>query len=85
MAIPTGAFEVEYTISAYDESDSDPEIGTKVSFPISDGAPYAAAQDAAAQAAAEAYVAAIEAAYPTTTVNASRSYICRVPGDAWPS
>ncbi|MFF9569626.1 hypothetical protein [Streptomyces sp. NPDC014685] len=39
-------------------------------------------EDAAAQAAAEAYRA---AAYPAVPVHANRVYLCRQQGDAWPA
>lgn len=85
MSIPAGAYAVQYTISAYDEGDADPEISVQVQFPINEGHPQASVEDAAAQAAADAYVSAVEAAYPTVPVHASRTYLCRVPDSSWPA
>jgi hypothetical protein len=85
MTIPAGAYAVAYEVHVRDESDADPEIFTNVQFPVD--SPYAqgAPQDAAAQAAMEAYSSSLQTAYPALTVYASRQYLCRAAGDAWPT
>lgn len=85
MAIPANASSVTYRIRAYDAGDDDPEIVTEFTAPIHYGKPYATVEDDAARLAAEAYVAAVAAAYPGVPVVADRTYTCDAPGDAWPT
>lgn len=85
MAIPAGAYAVAYAVSVRDESDGNPEIITNVEFPVNSQFAQGAQEDAAAQAAMDAYALSLQTAYPTLTVHASRQYACHAAGDAWPT
>ncbi|MFJ5720266.1 hypothetical protein [Streptomyces sp. NPDC093149] len=82
MSVPEGAYAVHFTFTAYADG---VEIGTSFEIPFSASLSQLPHEDAAAQAAAEAYKAAIAAAYPGVTVYADRVYLCRRRGDAWPA
>lgn len=82
MSIPEGAHAVTYSFTAYGDG---VEIGTVLEFPLSISATQRPHEDAAAQAAAEAYQATIAAAYPAVPVYASRTYKCRIQDTAWPA
>ncbi|MEV0034663.1 hypothetical protein [Streptomyces sp. NPDC050804] len=81
MSVPEGAYSVQYDVLA---SAEDVEISTKIEISFSSSASQLPHEDAAAQAAAEAYIAAITAAYPSVPVQAHRVYKCLDRGDAWP-
>ncbi|MET9920533.1 hypothetical protein ACFV1C_34955 [Streptomyces sp. NPDC059605] len=82
MSVPAGAYSVEYSFTAYSD---DVEIGTTLKLPLSSSPSQLPHEDAAAQAAAEAYRAVIAAAYPTVPVHVSRTYLCRLQDDTWPA
>ncbi|MFB8033320.1 hypothetical protein ACFC5Z_10230 [Streptomyces sp. NPDC056004] len=82
MSIPEGAYAVQFTITAYAEG---VEIGTTFEIPFSTSLSQLSNEDAAAQAAAEAYMASIAAAYPPVAVYAQRVYLCRTLGDPMPT
>ncbi|MGW2180618.1 hypothetical protein ACWCXX_21445 [Streptomyces sp. NPDC001732] len=82
MSVPEGAYAVQFTFTAYAEG---VEIGTTFEIPLSASPSQLPHEDAAAQAAADAYRAGIAAAYPAVTVYANRVYLCRQYGDAWPA
>jgi hypothetical protein len=92
MSVPTGgAYAVEYSLWLYDESGGTVETAVSLQFPLADASqtPYMSAQqaaeDAAAEAAMDAWRASMQAAYPSVPVHASRRYLIRADGDAWPS
>ncbi|MFB6983978.1 hypothetical protein [Streptomyces scopuliridis] len=82
MSVPEGAYSVQYDVWAYADG---VEIGTKIEISFSSSLSQLPHEDAAAQAAAEAYMASIAAAYPSVPVHANRVYMCRQLGDAWPA
>ncbi|MFF2408198.1 hypothetical protein [Streptomyces sp. NPDC058092] len=82
MPAPDGAYSVQYDVWA---SAEDVEISTKIEISFSSSPSQMPHEDAAAQAAAEAFVASIAAAYPSVPVHASRVYECRLRGDTWPA
>ncbi|MDK0517906.1 hypothetical protein [Streptomyces sp. ML-6] len=82
MSVPAGAYAVQFTFTAYSDN---VEIGTTFEIPLSSSPSQLPHEDAAAQAAAEAYRAAIAAAYPAVPVHANRVYLCRQQGDTWPA
>lgn len=85
MSVPEGAYAVRFTFTAYAEGADGVEIGTTFEIPFSTSPSQLPHEDAAAQAAAEAYMAGIAAAYPAVPVHANRVYLCRRQGDAWPT
>lgn len=91
MSVPSGAYAVVYSLSLYDELGGTVETNLDLQFPLADASqtPYTSAQQAAENAAAEAAMdvwrSSMSAAYPGVTVHASRHYLARVAGDAWPS
>lgn len=85
MPIPSGAYAVKFHISQYSESSGNPEIIAEMQFQVDPTHPQGAVQDAAATAAANAYVAELRQAYPAVPVNASRQYLCTAVGDPWPT
>ncbi|MEU9318090.1 hypothetical protein [Streptomyces sp. NPDC048295] len=82
MSVPEGAYAVQFVITAYAEG---VEIGTNFEIPFSTSLSQLPHEDAAAQAAAEAYMASIAAAYSSARVYANRVYLCRQPGDPMPT
>lgn len=85
MSVPVGAYAVKYSMWLYDESGGTVEASLDVQFPLSgNNAGQAAAEDAAAQAAMEAWKASMAASFPAVPVHASRVYLCRASGEAWP-
>lgn len=85
MPIPENASSVTYLIRAYNSDGDDPEILFEFKAPIHFNRPFAGVEDDAARAAAEAYRATVQAAYPNVPVVASRTYGCDNPGDVWPT
>lgn len=80
MAVPDGAQTVEYSVNQYGDN---VEIIQTVKFVLQSSSPSLV--DAAAEAAMEAFKAALQAANPTVQVYASRQYSCLAAGDAWPA
>ncbi|MGW1407202.1 hypothetical protein [Streptomyces sp. NPDC002403] len=84
MSIPEGAYAVQFTITAYADAEG-VEIGTTFEIPLSSSLSQLPHEDAAAQAAAEAYIASLASTYSSVRAYANRVYLCRQPGDAWPT
>lgn len=82
MTVPAGAYAVDYMITVYEES---PSIDVDTSFQVllSSDDRYTDIDDAAAQAAAEAMVDSLRAAYPGVTVHRNRQYLIRQPDPTW--
>ncbi|MFE0472407.1 hypothetical protein ACFW2V_12405 [Streptomyces sp. NPDC058947] len=86
MTVPVGAYAVKYSMWLYDESGGTVETNLDAQFPLSENdAAQAVEEDAAAEAAMGAWKASMTASYPGVPVHASRVYLCRASGDAWPS
>ncbi|MFD3519060.1 hypothetical protein [Streptomyces sp. NPDC058653] len=82
MSVPEGAYSVQYDVWAEAE---DLAISTRIEISFNSPTSQLPHEDAAAQAAAEAYIAGISAAYPGVPVHANRMYKCYNRGDAWPT
>lgn len=94
MSIPSGAYAVVYRVSLSDHSGQDPvDIAIEMTFPFSYPYPYGPgadsvveAEDAAADAAIRAWKTSVETSFPNASSgSASREYLLKAPGDAWPA
>lgn len=80
MPMPEGARSVLYSVNQYADAS---EVYIQVSFDMTTSSPPADV-DLAAAAAMEAFVAKLTELHPEASVDATRAYVCRQPGDPWP-
>jgi hypothetical protein len=92
MTIPSGAYAVTYRVSLHDHTGVDPvdiAIETTFLFSVSSGispSPVVIAEDAAAEAAMRAWKTSVETSFPNASSgSASREYLLKASGNAWPS
>lgn len=90
MPVPTGTYAVEYSLWLDDESGGTVKTSLDLRFPLADASqtPYTSAQqaaeDAAAEAAMNAWEASMQAAYPSVVVQAQRRYLVRADEEVQP-